>query len=39
MENAKIKYGKETFVGKSSGLFLDNYDVIKQLGKGGYGKV
>ena len=39
MENVKIKYGKETFVGKSSGLFLDNYDVIKQLGKGGYGKV
>ena len=38
-ENAKIKYGKETFVGKSSGLFLDNYDVVKQLGKGGYGKV
>ena len=34
-----IKYGKKTFVGKSEGLFLDNYDVIKQLGKGGYGKV
>ena len=38
-ENPKIKYGKKTFVGKSQGLFLDNYDVIKQLGKGGYGKV
>ena len=39
LENATIKYGKKTFVGKSEGLFLDNYDVIKQLGKGGYGKV
>ena len=38
-ENPTIKYGKKTFVGKSEGLFLDNYDVIKQLGKGGYGKV
>ena len=38
-ENPTIKYGKKNFVGKSEGLFLDNYDVIKQLGKGGYGKV
>ena len=38
-ENLTIKYGKKTFVGKSGGLFLDNYDVIKELGKGGYGKV
>ena len=38
-ENPTIKFGKKTFVGKSEGLFLDNYDVIKQLGKGGYGKV
>ena len=38
-ENATIKYSKKTFVGKSEGLFLDNYDVVKQLGKGGYGKV
>ena len=38
-ENATIKYSKKTFVGKSEGLFLDNYDVLKQLGKGGYGKV
>ena len=39
IENPTIKFGKKTFVGKSEGLFLDNYDVIKQLGKGGYGKV
>ena len=38
-ENPTIKFGKKTFVGKSEGLFLDNYEVIKQLGKGGYGKV
>ncbi len=38
-ENPTIKFGKETFVGKTEGLFLDNYEVIKQLGKGGYGKV
>jgi calcium-dependent protein kinase len=38
-ENPTIKFGKETFVGKTEGLFLDNYDVIRQLGKGGYGKV
>ena len=38
-ESATIKYSKKTFVGKSEGLFLDNYEVIKQLGKGGYGKV
>ena len=38
-ENPTIKFGKRNFVGKSEGLFLDNYDVIKQLGKGGYAKV
>ena len=39
MSDSKIKFGKETFVGKFAGVFLENYDVIKQLGKGGYGKV
>ena len=34
-----IKFGKKDFVGKFEGVFLDNYDVLKQLGKGGYGKV
>ena len=35
----EVKFGKENFVGKLDGVFLDNYEVIKQLGKGGYGKV
>ena len=39
MEETTIKFGKETFVGKFKGDFLDNYEVLKQLGKGGYGKV
>ena len=39
MDGTSIKFGKETFVGKFDGVFLDNYDVLKQLGKGGYGKV
>ena len=39
MEDSSIKFGKEMFVGKLDGVFLDNYEIIKQLGKGGYGKV
>ena len=38
-ENSLPKFGKETFVGPMKGKFLDYYDVVKQLGKGGYGKV
>ena len=38
-EKSLPKFGKETFVGPMKGKFLDYYDVIKQLGKGGYGKV
>ena len=37
--DTSIKFGKKDFVGKFEGVFLDNYDVLKQLGKGGYGKV
>ena len=39
MEDTTITFGKSNFVGKFDGVFLDNYEVIKQLGKGGYGKV
>ena len=35
----KIKFGKEYFVGQSSGPLLEHYDIIKPLGKGGYAKV
>ena len=35
----KIKFARENFVGQVSGSLLDYYDVVKQLGKGGYGKV
>ena len=39
MEDTTIKFGKETFIFKFDGIFLENYDVLEQLGKGGYGKV
>ena len=39
IENPIIKYGRETFIKKVNGKLLETYDVIKQLGKGGYGKV
>ena len=38
-ENPIIKFARETFVQKAPGKLLDSYDVVKQLGKGGYGKV
>ena len=38
-DNPLIKWARETFVGKTEGKLLDYYDVMKQLGKGGYGKV
>ena len=38
-EDECVAFGKKNFVGKLDGLFLDKYDVIRQLGKGGYGKV
>ena len=38
-DNPLIKWARETFVGKIEGKLLDYYDVVKQLGKGGYGKV
>ena len=38
-EDTSVKFGKQNFVERLDGVFLDNYEVIKQLGKGGYGKV
>ena len=34
-----MKFGKQNFVGKFEGALLDHYEIISQLGKGGYGKV
>ena len=34
-----LKFGRENFVGETKGKLLDSYEVLKQLGKGGYGKV
>ena len=39
MADSTVRFGKENFVGKLDGVFLDHYDVIRQLGKGWYGKV
>jgi calcium-dependent protein kinase len=34
-----LKFGRENFIGETKGKLLDSYEVLKQLGKGGYGKV
>ena len=39
MEDIPVKFGKQNFVGKFEGALLDHYEIISQLGKGGYGKV
>ena len=38
-ENFSVKIKKENFIGEAKGKLLDSYDVVKQLGKGGYAKV
>ena len=39
MEEDPVKMGRKIFVGKSETGIMDEYDILKQLGKGGYGKV
>ena len=39
MKGDPVKFGRDTFVGKSKNSLQDVYEVVKQLGKGGYGKV
>ena len=39
MEDISVKFGKQNIVGKLEGALLDHYEIIRQLGKGGYGKV
>ena len=34
-----VKFGKDTFIGKFDSSLHEAYEVVKQLGKGGYGKV
>ena len=34
-----VKFGREVFIRKSGSSVMENYDVIRQLGKGGYRKV
>ena len=34
-----LKFARENFVGETKGKLLDSYEVLTQLGKGGYGKV
>ena len=38
-EENSIIFGKENFIGKIEGPILDDYKVIRKIGKGGYGKV
>ena len=35
----KLKFGKDNFINNRSNNFKEHYEVVKQLGKGGYGKV
>jgi len=39
MKGDPVKFGRDTFIGKSKNSLQDVYEVVKQLGKGGYGKV
>ena len=38
-QNTSVSFGKQNFIENLDGVFLDNYEVLRQLGKGGYGKV
>ena len=35
----EVKFGKDTFFDDLGSSLRDDYDIVKQLGKGGYGKV
>ena len=39
MEGDQIKFGKTTFIGLNNHKLKEHYELLKQLAKGGYGKV
>ena len=39
MKSKEIKYGKSSFVGKTGGEFKNDYQIIKEIGRGGFGEV
>ena len=39
MEDNQLKFGRQLFVDESNLSFKESYEVLKQLGKGGYGRV
>ena len=39
LKTSQITFGKQNFVGKTSKILKEEYEVVKQLGKGGYGSV
>ena len=39
MKEDQIKFGKTTFIGLNNHKLKEHYELLKQLGKGGYGKV
>ena len=39
MQDQSIKFGRYNFVGMTDRKLKDNYEIVKLLGKGGYGKV
>ena len=39
MKDKEVKVGRDAFVGDSGSSLRDDYDIVRQLGKGGYGRV
>jgi len=39
MEEDPVKMGRKYFVGKTEAILKEKYEFLKQIGKGGYGKI